>query len=60
MFQKYRRADKSLARSTSFSIEFSVQRTDGSQTGTDPKNRVGDQDVGSTGRPVSSGFASAQ
>jgi hypothetical protein len=28
----------------------------GSPTGPDPENRVGDQDVGSPGRPVSSGF----
>ena len=35
---------------------FSVQGTDGSPTGQDPENRVGDQDTGSPGRPVSSGF----
>jgi len=35
---------------------FSVQRTDGSPTGPDPENRVGDQDIGSPGRPVSSGL----
>jgi hypothetical protein len=40
----YRGADES----------FSVQGTGGSPTGTDPENRVGDQDVGSAGRPVSS------
>ena len=33
---------------------FSVQETDGSPTGPDPENRVGDQDIGSPGRPVSS------
>ena len=33
---------------------FSVQGTGGSQTGPDPENRVGDQDTGSTVRPVSS------
>jgi hypothetical protein len=51
---KYRVADKSLARPTSLSIVFSVQGTGGSQTGPDPENRVGDQDTGSPGRPVSS------
>jgi len=35
---------------------FSVQGTGGSPTGPDPENRVGDQDIGSPGRPVSSGF----
>ena len=35
---------------------FSVQRKGGSPTGPDPKNRVGDQDIGSTDRPVSSGM----
>ena len=35
---------------------FSVQRTDGSLTGPDPENRVGDQDTGSPGRPVSCGL----
>jgi len=35
---------------------FSVQGTDGSQTGPDPENRVGDQDTGSPGRPVSFGL----
>jgi hypothetical protein len=49
-------ADKSLARPTSISIVFSVQGTVSSPTGPDPENRVGDQDFGSTGRPVSSGF----
>ena len=38
------------------SIVFSVQGTGGSPTGTDPENRVGDQDIGSPGRPVSSGL----
>jgi len=38
------------------SIVFSVQGTDGSPTGPDPENMVGDQDAGSTGRPVSSGL----
>jgi hypothetical protein len=35
------------------SITFSVQRTGGSPTGPDLENRVGDQDIGSPGRPVS-------
>jgi len=38
------------------SIVFSVQGTGGSPTGPDPENRVGDQDNGSPGRPVSSGL----
>jgi hypothetical protein len=52
----YRGADKSLARSTSLSFVFSFQGTGGSPTGPDPENRVGDQDSGSPGRPVSSGL----
>ena len=35
-------------------IFFSVQGAGGSPTGPDPENRVGDQDIGSPGRPVSS------
>jgi len=35
---------------------FSVQETGGSPTGSDPENKVGDQDIGSSGRPVSSGL----
>jgi len=35
---------------------FSVQGTGGSPTVTDPENRLGDQDIGSPGRPVSSGL----
>jgi len=35
---------------------FSVQRTGGSPMGPDPENRVGDQDIGSPGRAVSSGL----
>ena len=35
---------------------FSVQGTCGSPTVPDPDNRVGDQDTGSPGRPVSSGL----
>ena len=38
------------------SIIFSVQGTGGSPTGPDPEKRVGDQDSGSPGRPVSSGL----
>jgi len=34
---------------------FSVQGTGGSPTGTDPENRVGDQDTENPGRSVSSG-----
>jgi len=35
---------------------FSVHGTGSSPTGPDPENRVGDQDTGSPGRPVSSGL----
>ena len=35
---------------------FSVQGTDCSVTGPDLENRVGDEDTGSPGRPVSSGL----
>jgi hypothetical protein len=52
----YQGADKSLARPTTLSIVFSVQGTGGSPTGPDPENRVGDEDIGSPGRPVSSGL----
>jgi hypothetical protein len=52
----HRGAVKSLVRPTSLSIVFSVQGTCGSPTGPDPENRVGDQDIGSRGRPVSSGL----
>jgi len=38
------------------SIVFSVQGTSGSPVGPDQENRVGDQDIGSPGRPVSSGL----
>jgi len=37
------------------SVVFSVQEKGGSPTGSDLENRVGDQDTGSPGRPVSSG-----
>ena len=35
---------------------FLFQRTGGSPTGPDLENRVGDQDIGRPGRPVSSGL----
>jgi hypothetical protein len=54
--QYYKGADKSFARPTSLPVVFSVQGTGGSPTGPDPENRVGDQDIGSPGRPVSSGL----
>ena len=38
------------------SILFSAQGTDSIPTGTDPDNRVGDQDIGCLSRSVSSGF----
>ena len=37
-----------------FQLFFSVQGTGGSPTGPDAENRVGGQDTGSPGRPVSS------
>jgi len=37
-------------------FQFSVQGAGGSPTGPDPENRVGDQDNGRLGRPVSSGL----
>jgi len=40
----------------SFQLFFSVQGTGGGPTGPDPENRVGDQETGSPGRPVSSGL----
>ena len=39
-----------------FQLYFSVQGTDDSPTGTDLENRVGDQDTGGPGSPVSSGL----
>ena len=39
-----------------FQLFFSVQGTDGSPTGSDLENRVGDQDTGSPCRPVASGL----
>jgi len=39
-----------------FDFFFPVQGTGGSPTGPDPENRVGEQDIGSPNRPVSSGL----
>ena len=39
-----------------FKLLFSVQRIGGSLTGPDLENRVGDQETGNLGRPVSSGL----
>jgi len=39
-----------------FNCFFQSKRTGGSPTGPDPENRVGDQDIGSPGRPSSSGL----
>jgi hypothetical protein len=39
-----------------FQFFFSVQGTGGSLMGSDPENRVGDQDTGSPSRPISSGL----
>jgi len=39
-----------------FQLFFSVQGTGGIWTGPDPENRVGDQDIGSPDRSVSSGL----
>ena len=39
-----------------FELFFSVQGTGGSPMGPDPENRVGGQDIGSLGRPFSSGL----
>jgi len=47
------RAGRKMA---TFQLFFSVQGTGGSPTGPDPENRVGDQDIGSPDRPVSSGL----
>jgi hypothetical protein len=55
-FPIYRGADKSLTQPTSLSIVFSVQGTGVGPTGPDPENRLGDQDIGSPGMPVSSGL----
>ena len=41
---------------TTFELFFSVQGTGDNLTGPDPENRVGDQDIGSPGRPVFSGL----
>jgi len=39
-----------------FNCFFSVQGKGGRPTGPDPENRVGDQDIGSPGKAVSSGL----
>ena len=39
-----------------FQLFFSVQGTGGIPKGPDPEIRVGDQDIGRPGRPVSSGL----
>ena len=39
-----------------FQLFFSVQGTGGSPAGPDPENTVVDEDIGSSGRPVSSGL----
>ena len=39
-----------------FQLFISVQGIGESPTGPDPENRVGDQDIGSPGRPISSGL----
>jgi len=39
-----------------FQLLFSAQGIGGNLTGPDLENRVGDQDTGSPGRPVSSGM----
>ena len=39
-----------------FQLFFSVQGTGGSPMGPDAENRVGDKDIGSPRRPVSSGL----
>ena len=39
-----------------FKLSFSVQTKGGRPTGSDPENRVGNQDTGIPGRPVSSGL----
>jgi hypothetical protein len=43
-------------KSGDLSIVFSVQGTRGSPTGPDPENKLGAQETGSPGRPVSSGL----
>ena len=39
-----------------FQLFLSIQGTGGSPTGPAQENRVGEQDIGSPGRPVSSGL----
>ena len=56
--QKFVRPTRSPLRRKNgdLSNDVSVQGTGGSPTAPDPENRVGDQDIGSPGRPVSSGL----
>jgi len=39
-----------------FQLFFQSKGTGGSPTGPDPENRVGDQETGNPGRPLSSGL----
>jgi len=39
-----------------FQLFFPAQGTGGSPMGLDPENRVGDEEIGSPGKPVSSGL----
>ena len=51
------RSDLRIGRKmANFQLFLSVQGTGGSLTGPDPESRVGDQDTGIPGRPVSSGL----
>ena len=50
------RVGRKMATFQLFFFFFLAQGTGGSPTGPDPENRVGDQDIGSPGRPVSSGL----
>ena len=50
------RAGRKMATIQLFLFFFLVQGTCGSPTGPNPENRVGVQDIGSPGRPVSSGL----
>ena len=45
-----------IRKMATFQLFFSVQGTDGSPMGPDLENRVGNEDIGSPGRPVSSGL----
>jgi hypothetical protein len=54
LWKEYRGGGESLGRPASRSILLRVRGTGGSPTGPDPENRVGDQDVRSPVRLVSS------